>query len=175
MESLANNVSLMLAGLLLVAVLVGFLLGRATKRGAPAPIRAADHGIAKVEADRDAAVRARADAERALERARGDIARLQAELSALKTAAPPPVSAPVTDAPLTSLKGLGPKLAATLADQGITTLQQLAALSNSAAAELDSNLGPFTGRLTRDRLVEQAKLLTEGRTAEYTAIFGPLP
>jgi predicted flap endonuclease-1-like 5' DNA nuclease len=75
---------------------------------------------------------------------------------------------------LTQIKGLGPKLAATLAEQGITRVDQIAALTPEAAAELDAKLGTFQGRMARDRWIEQAKLLSAGDRAGYEAAFGKL-
>jgi predicted flap endonuclease-1-like 5' DNA nuclease len=95
--------------------------------------------------------------------------------------AQPPVPAPTPSAPtppvatnLVQIKGLGPKLAAALGEHGITSIEQIAALSPSAAADLDAKLGTFKGRMTRDRWVEQAKLLNAGDRAGYEAAFGKL-
>jgi predicted flap endonuclease-1-like 5' DNA nuclease len=91
--------------------------------------------------------------------------------------APAPVAAP--EAPpvandLTTIKGLGPKLATTLGAHGITSVAQIAALTQQAAAELDAKLGTFKGRMERDRWIEQAKLLSAGDRAAYEAAFGKL-
>ncbi len=90
---------------------------------------------------------------------------------------PEPVQAPATDpadTPVTMLKGLGPKLEARLAALGITTVGQLASLSPAEAASLDAQLGPFTGRMARDRWLEQARLLASGDRAGFEAAFGRL-
>jgi len=81
-----------------------------------------------------------------------------------------------TDHPdeLTRLKGVGPKLAALLNEEGITRYEQLASLDERKLAALDERLGAFKGRLTRDRVVEQARLLASGDTEEYEARFGKL-
>ncbi|WP_242186220.1 hypothetical protein [Sphingomonas sp. CARO-RG-8B-R24-01] len=76
--------------------------------------------------------------------------------------------------PLTQVKGLGPKLAATLADNGITRIDQIAALTPADAEALDARLGAFRGRMARDRWIEQAKLLSAGDRAGYEAQFGKL-
>ena len=76
--------------------------------------------------------------------------------------------------PLTTIKGLGPKVAAMLAERGFTRVDQLAALSAEDASTLDIQLGAFTGRITRDRWIEQAKLLAAGDTVAYEAVFGKL-
>ena len=86
----------------------------------------------------------------------------------------PPTAGPADGGELTQLKGLGPKVAAAMADAGITSLAQLAALSPDAEAALDARLGTFRGRLARDRWVEQARLLTSGDRAGYEAAFGKL-
>lgn len=83
-----------------------------------------------------------------------------------------PAAAPATE--LTKIKGLGPKLAATLAERGITRVDQIAALTPAQAAELDATLGTFQGRMARDRWIEQAKLLAAGDHAGYEAAFGKL-
>lgn len=96
------------------------------------------------------------------------------------TPAPAPVTtAPAAtgadaDAPVTLLKGLGPKVAARLAEQGITRVSQLAALTPNEAEALDAALGTFSGRMARDRWIEQAQLLAAGDRAGYEATFGKL-
>ena len=92
--------------------------------------------------------------------------------------AEPVAEAPTAETPaateLTRIKGLGPKLAATLAGEGITRIEQIAALTPQTAADLDAKLGTFQGRMTRDRWIEQAKLLAAGDHAGYEAAFGKL-
>lgn len=75
---------------------------------------------------------------------------------------------------LTQIKGLGPRLAVVLAAQGITRVAQIAALTPQQAVDLDAALGPFQGRMARDRWIEQAKLLNAGDRAGYEAAFGKL-
>ena len=91
-------------------------------------------------------------------------------------AAPPPVEDGPSPAegPVTQLKGLGPKLAVKLGELGITTVGQLAALTDDDAAALDARLGPFTGRMSRDRWQEQARFLAAGDRAGFEAVFGRL-
>lgn len=78
------------------------------------------------------------------------------------------------DGPVTQLKGLGPKVAARLAELGLSTVGQIAALDADQAAVVDSRLGPFAGRLHRDRWVEQARFLAAGDTKGFEAVFGRL-
>ncbi|MBB4617613.1 hypothetical protein [Sphingomonas abaci] len=96
--------------------------------------------------------------------------------------ATPPATSPSTpaladdpaDAPLSLLKGLGPKLVARLGELGITTVGQIAALDEDAATRLDAQLGPFSGRMTRDRWIEQARFLAAGDIPGFEAVFGKL-
>jgi predicted flap endonuclease-1-like 5' DNA nuclease len=84
-----------------------------------------------------------------------------------------PLGSPA-DGPITQLKGLGPKLAERLATLGVTTVGQLAAMSDDEAAALDAQLGPFAGRMARDRWIEQARFLAAGDRAGFEAVFGRL-
>ncbi len=106
---------------------------------------------------------------------------------AIETAAPapaaPPEQAPIApaapaqsyaDGPVTQLKGLGPKVAAQLGALGVATVGEMAALSDSEAQRIDAQLGNFTGRMGRDRWIEQARLLAAGDKAGFEAVFGKL-
>lgn len=81
-----------------------------------------------------------------------------------------------TDHPdeLTRLKGVGPKLETLLNEQGITRYEQLASLDEAGLIALEDRLGAFKGRLTRDRVTEQARLLASGDTATFEEKFGKL-
>ncbi len=93
------------------------------------------------------------------------------EIIAPPTAAPKPS----TDAgDLTRLKGLGPKVAARLAELNVTRIADLAVLDDAQAADLDEHLGNFRGRMGRDKWIEQARLLDAGDIAGYEAQFGKL-
>ncbi len=98
---------------------------------------------------------------------------------ATELAPPAPTLAPVpaTDyaaEPVTQLKGLGPKVAGRLAELGVTTIGEMAALSDAQAESIDAQLGAFTGRMGRDRWIEQARLLAAGDRAGFEAVFGKL-
>lgn len=86
-------------------------------------------------------------------------------------APPPPI---VDDRPITTIKGVGPKVAGLLAELGVERIGQLAALTPAEAEAIDARLGAFTGRMKRDRWIEQAHLLAAGDTAAYEAQFGKL-
>jgi predicted flap endonuclease-1-like 5' DNA nuclease len=75
---------------------------------------------------------------------------------------------------LQMLKGVGPKLAARLNELGVTRFSQLAGLSENEVTLCDDRLGPFRGRIARDRLVEQAAYLARGDTDGFEARFGKL-
>lgn len=75
---------------------------------------------------------------------------------------------------LQRMKGVGPKLASLLAGRGLTRFEQIAALTPEEVTLIDADLGAFKGRLTRDRVVEQAGYLARGDQAGYEAAFGKL-
>ena len=75
---------------------------------------------------------------------------------------------------LQKLKGVGPKLVQLLNENGITRFDQIAALTPNEVEFLDAKLGAFKGRLSRDRVVEQASYLARGDTDGFQARFGNL-
>lgn len=85
--------------------------------------------------------------------------------------APPPAATGAPD-DLTRIKGLGPKLSALLGEFGITTFAQIAAWDQGEIERIDAKLGRFSGRITRDQWVEQAKLLAAGNETAFVAQFG---
>lgn len=106
---------------------------------------------------------------------------LEASPATIAPAPVPAASEPAADlaadpanAPVSLLKGLGPKLVARLGELGVTTVGQIAALDENAATRLDAQLGPFSGRMTRDRWIEQARFLAAGDIAGFEAVFGKL-
>lgn len=75
---------------------------------------------------------------------------------------------------LSQIKGIGPKLADVLHGLGFHRFEQLASLSPAEIERLDTQLGPFRGRLTRDRIVEQADYLARGDIDGFEDRFGKL-
>ena len=75
---------------------------------------------------------------------------------------------------LRQLKGVGPKFVARLNELGITRFDQLAGLSPNEVAHLDERMGPFQGRIARDRVIEQADLLARGDIETFEETFGKL-
>jgi predicted flap endonuclease-1-like 5' DNA nuclease len=84
----------------------------------------------------------------------------------------PGASGPPDD--LQRLKGVGPKFAEILNERGIIRFEQLARLGPDEVQRLDPTLGPFRGRLTRDRVTEQADYLARGDVDGFEARFGKL-
>lgn len=72
------------------------------------------------------------------------------------------------------LKGVGPKFVARLNELGVARYAQLAALNETELAHLDERLGPFRGRLARDRVAEQAHYLARGDVDGFEEKFGKL-
>ena len=75
---------------------------------------------------------------------------------------------------LSMLKGVGPRLAARLREIGIFYFAQIADWSPEEVKLVDAKLDSFRGRIEKDQLIEQAKLLAAGRITEYEARFGKL-
>ena len=75
---------------------------------------------------------------------------------------------------LQKLKGVGPKMATRLNELGVTRYSQLAGLNEIELAHLDERMGPFKGRIARDRIAEQADYLARGDTEGFEDTFGKL-
>jgi predicted flap endonuclease-1-like 5' DNA nuclease len=75
---------------------------------------------------------------------------------------------------LCRLKGVGPKFEDRLHALGFHRFEQLAGLSPTELERLDEQLGPFRGRLTRDRVVEQADYLARNDLDGFEQRFGKL-
>ena len=72
------------------------------------------------------------------------------------------------------MKGVGPKFAEALHAVGFYNFGQLASLSPVEVDRLDKQLGAFAGRITRDRVVEQADYLARNDTDGFEQRFGKL-
>ena len=75
---------------------------------------------------------------------------------------------------LCRLKGVGPKFADALHALGFYRYEQLARLSPTEIDRLNTQLGAFSGRLSRDRIVEQADYLARDDTDGFEQRFGKL-
>ena len=72
------------------------------------------------------------------------------------------------------MKGVGPKFADALHALGYSRYDQLARLSPAELERVDAQLGPFKGRLQRDRVIEQADYLSRGDIEGFEKSFGKL-
>jgi predicted flap endonuclease-1-like 5' DNA nuclease len=72
------------------------------------------------------------------------------------------------------IKGVGPKFADALAKLGFHRFEQLAQLTPTEIERLDDQLGAFGGRITRDRIVEQAEYLARNDIDGFEQRFGKL-
>jgi predicted flap endonuclease-1-like 5' DNA nuclease len=75
---------------------------------------------------------------------------------------------------LSRLKGVGPKFADALRGIGFNRYEQIAALTPTEIERIDTQLGAFRGRLTRDRIVEQADYLARDDVDGFEQKFGKL-
>ena len=75
---------------------------------------------------------------------------------------------------LLRIKGIGPKLADMLHARGFVRFEQLAHLTPEEIEMIDQQLGPFAGRIRRDRIVEQAGYLARGDIDGFEQHFGKL-
>jgi len=179
------NMALMaLAGLAVVLIILMLLMRGAARRR----IATLQKELGRIEGERDTLTAERNRLLTDLDMARSQIRPLSDEVDRLKraeakrlTAAPAEVAVAATvdelvteSHDLEQLKGVGDKFVAKLNDLGINSLRQIAGWTGADIAVIDSQLGAFRGRITRDRLVEQAKLLHEGRITEYETRFGKL-
>jgi len=83
------------------------------------------------------------------------------------TVAPEPVAAekPASrNTDLTSINGIGPKVAVVLAELGVTSVEDIAAWSKADVDRIDAQLGNFQGRAKRGNWVVKAKALIEEQT-----------
>jgi len=67
------------------------------------------------------------------------------------------------------IKGIGPKLEALMQSMGFFHYDQIAKWTDAEVAWVDENLIGFKGRVTRDKWLEQAKLLAGGEDTEFSA------
>ena len=74
----------------------------------------------------------------------------------------------------TRLKGVGPKFAEARHRLGFNRFDQWARLTPAELERIDQQLGPFSGRLQRDRVIEQADYLARGDTDGFENRFGKL-
>ncbi len=94
--------------------------------------------------------------------------------------APPPAGkpkiAPAKGSPdnLRLIKGVGPKLNSLLNNLGITRFDQIATWKAEDIAEVDQYLESFSGRITRDGWIDQAKYLAKDDIDGFEKKYGKL-
>ena len=69
---------------------------------------------------------------------------------------------------LKRIKGIGPKLEKLCNTMGFFHFDQIAAWTPEEMAWVNANLEGFKGRATRDKWIEQAKLLASGAETEFS-------
>lgn len=72
------------------------------------------------------------------------------------------------------IKGVGPKLNSLLISLGVTRFDQIAAWKEAEIIEVDQYLGTFSGRITRDAWIDQAKFLAKDDIAGFEKKYGKL-
>jgi len=75
---------------------------------------------------------------------------------------------------LTLIKGVGPKLSDMLHALGVFHFSQIAEWDADQVSEVDSQLGTFKGRVSRDRWVDQARMLANRDVAAFEREFGKM-
>lgn len=72
------------------------------------------------------------------------------------------------------IKGVGPKLNGLLNSLGVTRFDQIATWKAEDIAEVDQYLETFSGRITRDAWIDQAKYLAKDDIAGFEKKYGKL-
>ncbi len=72
------------------------------------------------------------------------------------------------------IKGVGPKLNILLNSLGITRFDQIADWKEAEITEVDQYLDTFSGRITRDAWIDQAKFLAKDDIAGFEKKYGKL-
>lgn len=172
----ANLPLLIVAVLAVIGIAVALRLGRARRRDEP---------LAPPAADPSPPISAPAPTIQ-VETPAPQKPVVEAPVPVSETPPPPPPSSPASapsapkaandyaDRPVTTIKGLGPKVAARLGELSVITVGDLARLTDAEAADLDVQLGTFQGRMMRERWIEQARLLVSGDVAAFETQFGKL-
>lgn len=99
---------------------------------------------------------------------------------AAAAASPPPAGKPkIPEASgepdnLRLIKGVGPKLNKLLNNLGVTRFDQIAGWKAPEIAEVDQYLETFSGRITRDAWIDQAKYLAKDDIAGFEKKYGKL-
>ena len=100
----------------------------------------------------------------------------EAATTAAATTDGAPKIAPAVGEPdnLRLIKGVGPKLNTLLISLGVTRFDQIADWKEAEINEVDQYLGTFSGRITRDAWIDQAKFLAKDDIAGFEKKYGKL-
>ncbi len=169
----------------IAALVIGFLLGLALRSGLKRRVAVLSERNDGLTRERDGAIAERDRLVVELKAREAQIRPLSDEVDKLRrdfararagneAAALPAETRSVDPLDLRQLKGVGTKFAEKLSAAGITRIDQIAGWTSADTDVMDGQMGDFRGRIAGDRLVEQAKLLTEGRYTEYETLFGKL-
>ena len=154
----------------------------AAPKAKPAPVKKAAVPKAKAEVTKvKAAPAAKPTAEPAKVKAAPAVKTKAAAVEKPKAAAKPKTAAKPKAAAkviipdnLELMKGVGPKLNTLLKSLGVTSFEQVANWSAADVREIDSRLGTFAGRISRDNWVDQARLLVAGDVKGFEKKYGAL-
>jgi predicted flap endonuclease-1-like 5' DNA nuclease len=167
-----------------VILLLGFgtpsALPAATARPASAPetddaARAAAEAAARQRAKEDAARRAAEEAAATAATADAPVPAAAAPMAGVSKGADEGTRPAGLDAPrggnaddLKQIKGIGPKMEKLCNSLGFWHFDQIASWTPEEVAWVDASLEGFKGRVTRDKWVEQAKILGAGGETEFS-------
>ena len=177
-----------LVAVAIIALLLGLFLGLAVRAPLKRKVAVLNERNAGLVRERDTAVaerdrigvelKAREAQIRPLsdeiDKMRRDFARVQSTPRGSDAVATADEVRSIDPLALGQLKGVGSKFADKLRAAGITRIDQIAGWSGADVPVIDGQMGEFRGRIEGDRLVEQARLLTQGRYTEYETVFGKL-
>ena len=170
-----------LVAVAVVALLLGLMLGLAIRAPLKRRVAVLDERNTGLSRERDTAIAERDRMATEVKAREAQIRPLSDEVDKLRRdfaraqRGDTTLAAPAVDlGNLAHLKGVGAKFGEKLAAAGITRIDQIAGWSGADISVIDGQMGEFRGRIEGDRLVEQAKLLSEGRVTEYETLFGKL-
>jgi len=103
-----------------------------------------------------------------------EIDKLRRDFARTSAGRPSPQAPQVDLTDLRLLKGVGAKFADKLRAAGINSIDQIAGWTSADAQVMDGQMGDFRGRIASDQLIEQAKMLHQGRHTEYETMFGKI-
>jgi predicted flap endonuclease-1-like 5' DNA nuclease len=175
------NIDPQLAAVVIAALLLGLFLGLALRSPLKRKAAVLAERVAGLERERAGlqAERERLTAEVKAREAQirplaDEIDKLRRDFARASAGQTPKPASEIDLGDLRLLKGVGPKFADRLKAAGINSLDQIAGWTAADVQVMDGQMGDFAGRIASDQLVEQARLLHEGRLTEYETRFGKI-